>query len=93
MHTAQQTADRRLNPRRLVPRRSTAHPRANDARKTAVYLEEIFHAEQDPPFQVGDLITFRKADRTVSSVMILEMRGIEVQAIFKTECRTASSAR
>lgn len=82
MHTALQTADRRLTPRRLVPRRPTAHPCANDPHKTAVYLDELFQAEQDPPFQVGDLITFRKADRTVSSVMILEMRGNEVQAIF-----------
>lgn len=82
MHTAMQTADRRLTPRRLVPRRSTAHPRANDPHRTAAYLEDVFHAENEQPFQVGDLITFRKADGAVSSVMILEMRGNDVQAIF-----------
>lgn len=75
-------------------RRQKAHPapactektngtsHANDPHKIAAYLDEVFHAENEHPFQVGDLITFRKADGTVGSVMILEMRGNEVQAIF-----------
>ncbi|AOF90694.1 hypothetical protein [Sinorhizobium sp. RAC02] len=82
MHTAAHTVDRRLAPRRLVPRRSSAHPHANDPHKIATFLEEVFHASDEPIYQVGDLITFRKADRTVGSIMILEINGRDVTAMF-----------
>lgn len=82
MHIAMQTADRRLTPRRLVPRRQAAHPRANDPHKTAAYLEEVFNTANAPIFDVGDLLTFRKANGTVGSIMILNMEGEEVSAVF-----------
>lgn len=56
-------------------------PRINNPAKTVDFLGH-FHGDNPARFQVGDLITFKKADGWTWPIMILGIDGEDVDAMF-----------
>lgn len=79
MHTATHTTDRRQEPRRLVPRR----PVSAHVNNPATILGFRLHLRSKNPakFQVGDMITFEKASGRNWPLLILDIRGNDVDVI------------
>ncbi len=82
MHTQAHDSipDRRLEPRRLLPRRRAA-PHANNPSRITKWLQE-FNSERPHRFQAGDEVTFETADGLHRTFYILGFDGYRIDAFF-----------
>lgn len=72
--------DRRLEPRRLLPRRRAA-PHANNPSRTTKWLQE-FYSERPHRFQAGDEVTFEMANGLYRIFYVLGFDGYRIDAFF-----------